>query len=132
MRNIIHKYLGTCKKCQIMNLQKPNYINLHQEIAQTPQHHLLVDFIGPYNTTTQGSINALTAICNLKGYLMTALISDKKTSAVAVHLFLEIFLTFSFPGMLHSDNGKEFKSKLIEHLMQQLGVKNTCISPSHP
>ena len=41
-------------------------------------------------------------------------------------------LEFGFPKILHSDNGTEFKSKLIEHLSQQLGIKKTYISPCHP
>ena len=81
----------------MMNLQKPNYINLHQKIAQTPQDHLSIDLIGPYNAILQGNTYVLTAICNLTGYLMTTPIPDKKTSSVAVHLFSEIFLNFGFP-----------------------------------
>ena len=34
--------------------------------------------------------------------------------------------------MLHSDNRTEFKSKLTEHLAQQLGFKKTYIFPYHP
>ena len=49
----IHQYVRSCQKCQIMNLQKPHYINLHQDIAQTPQDHISIDPIGPYNTTSQ-------------------------------------------------------------------------------
>ena len=86
-------------------------------IMQTPQDHLSVDLIGPYNTTTQGNIYASTACCNLTGYLMTTPIPDKKTSTIAVQLFLEIFLKFGFPRILHSNNRTEFKSKLSEHLM---------------
>ena len=59
MRKTIHKYVRTCKKCQIMNLQKLNCINVHQEIAQTPQDHLSIDLNGPYNTATQGNTYAL-------------------------------------------------------------------------
>ena len=132
MRKTIHKYVRTCKKCQNMNLQKPNYINLHQEMAKIPQDHLLVDLIGPYNTTTQVNTYALTSICSLTGYLMTTPIPDKKTSTVDVQLFLEIFLKFGFPRTLYYDNRTEFKLKLIEHLTQQLGVKKTYISPYHP
>ena len=61
-----------------MNLQKPNYINLHQELAQMPQDHLSIDLIGPYNTTIQGNTYALTVVCNLTGYLMAAPIHEKK------------------------------------------------------
>ena len=41
-------------------------------------------------------------------------------------------LKFSFPKILNSDNRTEFKSKLIEHLTQQLSIKKTYISPQHP
>ena len=59
-------------------------------------------------------------------------IPDKKTATVDIHLFLEIMLKFSFPRILHSDNRTEFKSKLSEHLTQQLSIKKTYISPCHP
>ena len=49
-----------------------------------------------------------------------------------MQLCLDIFLTFGFPRILHSDDGAEFKLKLIEHLAQQLGVKKTYVSPCHP
>ena len=79
-----------------MNLQKPHYINLHQDIAQTPQDHISIDLIGPYNITSQGNLYALTTVCNLTSYFMTTLIPDKKTATVAIHLFLEIMFKFSF------------------------------------
>ena len=63
---------------------------------------------------------------------MTMPIVDKKTATVAVHLFSEVMLKFSFAQSLHSDNRTEFKSKLIEHLTQQLSIKKTYISPQHP
>ena len=50
---------------------------------------------------------------------------------VAMHLFSEIMLKFSFPRILHSDNRTEFRSKLIEHLSQQLGMKKMYFSPHH-
>ena len=41
-------------------------------------------------------------------------------------------LIFSFLRILHSESGTEFKSKLIEHLAQQLSIKKTYISPNTP
>ena len=61
---------------------------------------------------------------------MTSPIKDKKTTVVT-HLFLDIMLKFGFPRILNSDNGTDFKSKLIEHLSQQLGIKRH-ISPITP
>ena len=40
-------------------------------VAQTPQDHLSIDLMGVYSATSQGKLYALTAVCNLTGYLMT-------------------------------------------------------------
>ena len=111
---------------------KPHFINLHQYIARTPQDHISIDLLGQYNFTSQGISYALTTVCNLTGYLITAPIKVKKTMMVVTHLFSDIMLKFGFPRILHSDNGTEFKTKLIEHLSQQLGIKKTYNSPCHP
>ena len=99
-----------------MNLQKPHFINFHQDIAQTAQDHISIDLLGPQNITSQGNSYALTTVSNLTGYLMTSPIKDKKMMTVATHLFSDIMLKFGFPRILHSDNRTECKSKLIEHL----------------
>ena len=114
-----------------MNVQKSHFIDLHQDIAQTPQDYISIDLLGPYNVTSQGNSYTLTAIFNLTGYLMTTTIKDKKMTTVANHLFSDIMLKFGFPRMLHSDNGTEFKSKIIENLSQQFGIRKTFISPCH-
>ena len=56
----------------------------------------------------------------------------KRQLTVVTYLFLDIMLKFGFPRILHSDNGTEFKSKLIEYLSPQLGMKKTYISPHQP
>ena len=109
-------------KMSIMKLQKLHFINLYQDIAQTPQDHISIDLLRPYNVTSQGNSYAIMAVCNLTGYLMTTPTKNKKTTA-ATDLFLDSMLKFGFPRKLNSDNGTEFKSKLIEHLSQQLGIK---------
>ena len=115
-----------------MNLQKPHFINLYQDIAQTPQEHISIDLLGPNKIISQGNSYALSTVCNLTGYFMTSPIVDKKTTTVVTHLFSDIILKLGFLRIPHSDNGTEFKSKLIEHLSQQLGIEKTYISPSSP
>ena len=70
-----------------MNLQKPHFIDSHQEIAQTSQDNISINLLGPYIVTSQGNSYTLTAVCNLTGYLMTTPIKDKKTMTVPSHLF---------------------------------------------
>ena len=90
------------------------------------------NLLKPYNTTSQDNAYTLTTICNLTGYFMTTPIPDKKATTVAINIFSEVLPKFSFPRILHSDNETEFKSTLIGHLAQQLGIRETYISPCHP
>ena len=131
MRNKTHQYLRTCHKCQIMNVKRPHFINLHQDITETPQDLISNDILGPYNVTCQGKSYALTTVCNLTDYVMTAPIKDIKTMTVVTQLVLDSMHKFGFPSILHSDNGTEFKSKLTEHLTQQPSIKKTYF-PSPP
>ena len=55
----MHLYVRSCHKCQIMNLQKPYFINLHQDIAQTPQDHIFIHLLEPYNITSQVTLMPL-------------------------------------------------------------------------
>ena len=66
-----------------------NYINFHQDIAQTPKDHISINIIGPYSTTSQD-------------YLMTTPISNKKT-IVAVLLISQIILKFGFSWILEQN-----------------------------
>ena len=119
MRKKIHQYVRSCHKCQIMHLQKPHFINSHQDIAQ-PQDHISIDLLGLYNITCQGNSYALTTVCNLTGCLMTSPIKDKKTVTVATHLFLDIMLIFDFPSILYSDNGTEFNQNQLNISLNSL------------
>ena len=65
MRTKIHQYVRSYHKCNIMKLQTPHFINLHQDIAQTPQDHLSINLLGPYNVTSQGNSYTHTTVCNL-------------------------------------------------------------------
>ena len=63
---------------------------------------------------------------------MTNQIRDKNITSVANHLFADIMLKFDFLRILHSDNGMEFKSKLMENLSQKLGIRKISFPPHHP
>ena len=74
MRRKTHQYVRSCNKCQIMNMKKPHFIDLHQDMAQTPQDHVSIYLLAPHNIKS----HALTTLCNLTGYPMTTPIKDKK------------------------------------------------------
>ena len=95
-----------------MNLQKkkPNFIDLHQDIAQTPQDHISIGLSGPYNVASQDNSYTLTAICNLTGLTHDQPYQRQKDNNSSKPYILDIMLKFSFPRILHPISDMEFKS----------------------
>ena len=58
-------FVRHCGQCQWMNLQTPNYVQLHLEIPKMPMTLITMDFIGPFQVTSKENKYALTVICFL-------------------------------------------------------------------
>ena len=77
------------------------------------------------------SLHKVTHMLKLQYATLKVTQQDKKTVTAANHLFSDIMLKFGFPTILHSDNGTEFKYKLIGNLSLQLGIRKIFILPQH-
>ena len=49
---------------------------------------------------------------------------NQEASTVASHLINEVFMRFSVPEKLHSDQGSQFESKLVSKACTQKEIKN--------
>ena len=56
-------------------------------MTQTPQGHISIGHLGPYNVTLQGNSYTLTAVCSLTAYLMTIPIKVKRMMTVQTIYF---------------------------------------------
>ena len=45
---------------------------------------------------------------------------------------MQIFMRMGLPSILTTDNGSEFKNKLNDAMMKQLGIRHCLITPYHP
>ena len=59
-------------------------------------------------------------------------IPNQETSTVAEKLVDEVFLRFSAPEQLHSDQGRQFESQLVSEVCKPLHVHKTRTTPYHP
>ena len=61
-RNQYKNLSGIVCNVKQTNLQTPNHVQLYQEIPQASMDFILIDIIGPFETTTRGNEYALTII----------------------------------------------------------------------
>ena len=74
---------------------------------------------------------ALQIVDHFSKYSWMFALKRKQTEEVAVTL-ANLFWLFGFPSILHSDNGKEFKSKTMSELCRKHKIKQVHGAPQTP
>jgi transposase InsO family protein len=59
-------------------------------------------------------------------------IPNQKALTIAGALVTNFFCRFGIPRELHSDQGRNFESHLLQDILQRLGVNKMCTMPLHP
>ena len=88
--------------------------------AGYPMQVVAVDILGPLPETEQGNRYVLVAGDYFTKWVESYAIPDQEATTVAQKLTDEMFCRFSPPEQLHSDQGKQFESKLVEEICKLL------------
>ena len=57
---------------------------------------------------------------------------DQTAPTIAKHLFEEYVKEHGIPETLHTDQGRQFESRLVQELCSKLGIKKSRSTPYHP
>ena len=135
-QDIINLFVSLCKLHQqqksVTNyLKKPitNPIKANQFLA-----HVQVDLIDFRNLPCECHSKhnwVLHVVDHFSKYSWMFALKTKQTEEVAVTL-TNLFWLFGFPSILHSDNGKEFKSKTMSELCRKHQIKQVHGAPRTP
>ena len=99
------------------------------DIPNRPFNKIAIDLVSDINVSASGNEHILTIINHLTGWPEAFPILDKRGDTI-VYVFINNYLPIHMcPCFILSDNGTEFKSQLIDNVLQQFGIDHIF---SHP
>ena len=105
---------------------------LHTIHSGYPMQVLAVDILGPLPETPSGNKYVLVASDYFTRWSEAYGIPNQEASTIANKLVDELFLRFSPPDQLHSDQGAQFQSSLMTQVCILLGIRKTRTTAYHP
>ena len=129
---MVRKHVQACKFCQEHNKQAVKYSKYNSEAEPAPMKFISMDLIGKFHPpTSKGNRYALTVICLFTGYTFCIPIPNKKAETVLKAYMNHVYCKNGGSFKILSDNGTEFKNKLMEEVSKELGVEYKVYSPPY-
>ena len=131
-----HDVQDWCKTCGVcatrkMAVPKPRAPLTNISVG-SPMQFVAVDIVGPFPENSEGKKYILVVVDQFTKWSEAYAIHNQEAVTVAEVLTREWFFRYSPPETLHSDQGRQFESRLIYEICHILGIKKTRTSPYHP
>ena len=109
--------------------QRAQLINVHPGY---PLQMVAMDLLGPLPESSQKNSYVLVVSDYFIGWTEAYALPNQEAGTVAKKLVDEVFFRFSLPKQLHSDQGRQFESRVIKELAILLQIRKTRTTPYHP
>ena len=124
-------HCGRCAKCQIAKAPRNKPAPLQPVIACRPWEMVAVDIL-KVPMSTQGNQYLLVAQDYFSKWPFAKPIPDQKADRIVQILRDDVFTVVGPPQKLHSDQGRNFESRILGDLCKALGGKKSHTPPYHP
>ena len=125
-----------CKQCDLCNSRKgPKRrekapLQIYQ--VGSPMERIAVDVLGPLPKTRNGNKYLLICMDYFTKWPEVYPIANQETDTIAKVLVEEFVCRFGAPLHIHSDQGRNFCSKVFNEMCTLPGIKKTQTTPYHP
>ena len=129
----VKEYVASCSTCNVN--KKPTK---HARAALTkyhsgsPMERVHLDFMGPLPLTPRGNSHLLVMVDQFSKWIEIVPLPSQTAAVTAKAAVDSFFARFGNPFQIHSDQGRNFESKLFEALCQMLQIHKTRTTPYRP
>ena len=129
-KSVIH-HCKVCVKCQFSKAPPPKPVPLQPVLATRPWEMVAVDVL-KVPMSTKGNQYLLVAQDYFSKWPFAKPMPDQKAERIVQILKDEVFTVVGPPQKLHSDQGRNFESRLLGDLCKAFGVSKSHTTPYHP
>ena len=97
-----------------------------------PMDTLATDILGPLPLTPRGNHYILLDTDHFTKWLESFVVANQTVTTCAEVILNEVIARFGYPLSLHSDQGKNYESKIFVELCKLLEIWKTRTSPGNP
>lgn len=131
MRAEVDSYCHTCLRCLQRKTLSSRSAPLSHLQSQGPMELVCIDFLC-LEPDTSGQGNIMVVTDHFTRYAQAYPTKDQRAITVAKVLVEKFFVHYGLPLRIHSDQGRDFESRLIQELFRTLGIKKSRTTPYHP
>lgn len=125
------QHIKNCGECLLRKTPDQRATPLHQIMSNGPMDLVCIDFLS-MEPDSKGISNVLVVTDHFTRYAQAFPTKNQKAQTVAKVLVDKFFVHYGLPTRIHSDQGRDFESKLIRDLLKMMGVKKSRTTPYHP
>jgi len=129
----IRAYLRRCVGCaRRKSPQKRHRAPLQQYRVGAPLERVAIDVLGPLTETNEGNVYILVVGDYWTRWMEAYAIPDQCVETVAAKLVEEFICRFGVPKELHSDQGRNFESRVFQEVCRILEIEKTRTTAYNP
>ena len=129
----VKNWCRTCSACAQRKTPAPKKRAQLQSVhVGSPMQMVATDILGPFPKSENGNSYILVATDYFTRWAEAYPIANQEAVTVAQKLTDEMFLRFSPPEQLHSDQGRQFESRLLAEVCKLLHIQKSRTTAYHP
>ena len=127
----VEQYIKNCGECILRKTPCQRAVPLHQIVSTGPMDLVCIDFLS-VEPDSKGISNVLVVTDHFTRYAQAFPTRNQTALTVAKTLVEQFFIHYGLPARIHSDQGRDFESRLIKEIVQMLGIRKSWTTPYHP